>query len=378
MSSTPKKGRWTLRLALAAAVVAAAVGVANYALRPVAFVSLATTGTAVRTVPGTVEVKAEYVIELKSEVGGRVSSSELDAGRRVHKDDVLVQIDTGDVDLDIERIRNEITAARRKVELGSTLRPEVLNSQDTLDNLARQAKAGVISAIDLEKARRLHQQIVQRMELDEVNLRLALQTNENLLSTKLREKSKMTIIAPSDGIVTSVAARVGDLIGSNSPIATIISLSRIVEAKISEENFAAIKLAQKATVRFLTYGNEQYNAMISKILPSADAATQRYTVFLDIFLPEGRDLRPGLTGEVSIIIAERKNAVTIPRRALVGEYVYVADGGRLERRQIQKGYESLNQVEILTGVKAGEEVVVEQQDRFREGERVRTQILPTN
>ena len=378
MSSTPKKGRWPLRLALAAAVVAAAVGVANYALRPVAFVSLATTGTAVRTVPGTVEVKAEYVIELKSEVGGRVSSSELDVGRRVHKDDVLVQIDTGDVDLDIERIRNEITAARRKVELGSTLRPEVLNSQDTLDNLARQAKAGVISAIDLEKARRLHQQIVQRMELDEVNLRLTLQTNENLLSTKLREKSKMTIIAPSDGIVTSVAARVGDLIGSNSPIATIISLSRIVEAKISEENFAAIKLAQKATVRFLTYGNEQYNAVISKILPSADAATQRYSVFLDIFLPEGRDLRPGLTGEVSIMIAERKNAVTIPRRALVGEYVYVADGGRLERRQIQKGYESLNQVEILTGVKAGEEVVVEQQDRFREGERVRTQILPTN
>lgn len=378
MSTASKKGRWTLRLALAAAVVAAAVGGANYALRPVAFVSLATTGTAVRTVPGTVEVKAEYVIELKSEVGGRVSSSELDVGRRVHKDDVLVQIDTGDVDLDIERIRNEITAARRKVELGSTLRPEVLNSQDTLDNLARQAKAGVISAIDLEKARRLHQQIVQRMELDEVNLRLALQTNENLLSTKLREKSKMTIIAPSDGIVTTVAARVGDLIGSNSPIATLISVGRIVEAKISEENFAAIKLGQKATVRFLTYGNEQYNAVISKILPSADAATQRYTVFLDIFLPEGRDLRPGLTGEVSIIIAERKNAVTIPRRALVGEYVYVADGGRLERRQVQKGYESLNQVEILAGVKAGEEVVVEQQDRFREGERVRTQILPTN
>ncbi len=376
MSAAPKKASWMLRLALAVALVIGAGWAMTYALRPVVYVALATTGTAVRTVPGTVEVKAEFAIELKSEVGGRVSSTELDVGKRVHKDDVLVQIDTGDVDLDIERIRNEITAARRKVELGSLLRPEVLNSQDTLANLERQAKAGVISATDFEKARRLHQQIVQRMELDEVNLRLALQTNENLLSTKLRERGKMLIIAPSDGIVTTVAARAGDLIGSNSPIATIISVGRTVEAKISEEKFADIKLGQKASVRFLTYGANQYNAVISKILPSADATTQRYTVFLDISLPEGHDLKPGLTGEVSIIIAKRANAVIVPRRALVGEYLCVVEGGRLALRKVVKGYEGLNEVEILSGLQAGESVVVEQQDRYREGERVRTQVLP--
>jgi len=200
--------------------------------------------------------------------------------------------------------------------------------------------------------------------------------SRNGLRSKGRGKSKMTIIAPSDGIVTVVTQRVGDLIGSNSPIATIIAVGRTVEAKISEENFAAIKLGQKATVRFLTFGADQYSAVISKILPSADAATQRYTLFLDIALPEGRVLLPGLTGEVQIIIAERANAVTIPRRALVGEYVYVVEGGRLVRRKVAKGYEGMNSVEIVSGLKAGEQVVVEQQDRYREGERVRTQVLP--
>jgi len=372
----PATPNWSLRLGVAAVVLAGlAYGVA-YTLRPVALVSPAATGIAVRTVPGTVEVKAEFVIELKSEVGGRVIASSLDVGQRVFKNDTLVQIDTGDIDLEIERIKNEITAAKRKVELGSTLRPEVLNSKDTLDNLERQTKAGAYPAAEFEKQRRLHQQLEQKMELDEVNNRLALENFENSLRAKEREKTKMTIVAPSDGVVTTVTTRVGDLIGSNSPIATVIAVGRTVEAKISEENFAAIKLGQKASVRFLTFGADQYNAVISKILPSADAATQRYTLFLDIALPEGRVLLPGLTGEVSIIIAERANAVTIPRRALVGEYVYVVDGGQLLRRKVAKGYEGLNQVEIVSGLREGELVVVEQQDRFREGERVRAQVLP--
>ncbi|MBI2496382.1 MAG: HlyD family efflux transporter periplasmic adaptor subunit [Opitutae bacterium] len=172
-----------------------------------------------------------------------------------------------------------------------------------------------------------------------------------------------------------MTTRVGDLIDRNAPIATIIAVGRTIEAKISEENFAAIKLGQKASVRFLTFGADQYNAVISKILPAADPATQRYTVFLDLFLPERRVLLPGLTGEVSIIIAERPDAVIIPRRALIGEYVYVVAGGKVEQRKVVKGYDGLNQVEIASGLALGEMVIVEQLDRFREGDRVRTQAL---
>ena len=156
---------WLLRLAVAAVVMAGIIYAVSYTLRPVASVTAAVTGKAVRTVPGTVEVKAEYAIELKSEVGGRVSSSSLDVGQRVFKNDVLVQIDTGDVDLDLERIKNEITAAKRKVELGSTLRPEVLNARDTLDNLDRQTKTGAYPAAEFEKQKRLYRQLEQRMEL---------------------------------------------------------------------------------------------------------------------------------------------------------------------------------------------------------------------
>jgi len=375
--STPKPAapNWFLRLALTAAILLLLSWGLSYTLRPVAQVARATKGKAGRFIPGTVEVKAEFTIELKSEVSGRVSASSLDIGKPVTQGGVLMQIDTGDIDLEIERITNEIVAAKRKFELGSTRRADLLNKRDTLANLERQVKAGAFPQAEFDKEKRLLQQLDQYTELDEVSLKLALETNQNSLRTKQREKAKMTIVAPSDGVVTQVTTRVGDLIGSNSPIATIISVGRTVEAKITEENFSAIKLGQKATVRFLTFGADQYNAVISKILPSADATTQRYTVFLEVHLPEGRTLLPGLTGEVSISIAERANAIIIPRRALIGDYIYVVAGGKLERRKIVKGYDSLNQVEILSGLTEGEEVLVEEQDRFSEGERVRTQVL---
>jgi len=375
MSTGTASRSWIPRLAIALVVLALAVWLVTYFLRPQALVSSATRGTAVRTVPGSVEVKAEFANELKSEVGGRVSETSLDVGKRVYRGDVLVQLDTGDIDLEIERIKNEIVAARRKVELGSTLRADVLNARDTFANLERQAAAGAYPQVELEKQRRSLQQLEQRMELDEVNLKLALENFENQLRAKEREKTKMTITAPADGVVTAVYARVGDLIGTNSPIALVIARTRTVEAKLSEENFAVVKVGQKASVRFLTFGAAQYPATITKILPAADPQTQRYSVFLEVVLPDDRTLAPGLTGEVSIIIAERANAVIIPRRALVGDYVYLAQGSKLERRRIEKGFESLNMVEILKGVAVGELVLVEQQDRFRDGDRVRVQVV---
>jgi RND family efflux transporter MFP subunit len=346
-----------------------------YLMRPVAEVAVVTSGRAIHAVPGSVEVKAEFTMELKSEEGGRITFSALDPGTKIHKDDVLVQIDTGDIDLEIERIKDEIVAAKRKVELGSTLRADVLNMRDTNVNLEHQVKSGSFPESEMEKQRRLLQQLEQRMELDEVNNKLALDNSENLLRTKERAKGKMTIAAPTDGVIATVNlnARVGDLIGKESPIATVISSSRTVEAKVSEENFAGIKVGQKASVRFLGYGSLLYNATVFKVLPTANAETQRYIVHLTVDIPVEK-LVPGLTGEVSIILGEREAAAIIPRRAVRNNEVLVVSGGRVELRKVQVGYQ-LDQAEILQGLRKDELVIVEGLDLFQAGDRVRVKLV---
>ena len=367
---------WLLRVVIAVAVIAVIYTVVSFLTRPVAFVVPVVKGISVRSVPGTVEVKAEFDRELKSEVSGRVKTSELEIGKRVFKNDVLVQIDTADADLEIERLKNEITAAKKKVELGSTYRAEVLNSKDTLDNYEREMNAGSYPAGEFAKQQRLHQQLEQKMELDETNNKLLLANWENSLRSKELEKSKMTITAPSDGVITAVFSRVGDLIDRNTSIASFISVTRTIEGKLSEENFRDVKVGQKATVRFLTFGQDHYHAVITKVLPAADPTTQRYSIYLDVAVPEGRVLVPGITGEMTIITAQRDNALLIPTRALVDKYVMVLNGNKVELRKVEKGYGSMNLTEIISGLKEGELVITDQQDRFREGERVKTQIVP--
>lgn len=375
MTSSGSNRRWAVRALVAALLLLVIWYVFFYLMRPVAVVANVTNGLAINAVPGSVEVKAEYTMELKSEMGGRIVSSELDSGKKVFKGDVLVQLDTGDVDLEIDRIKNEITAAKRKVELGSSLRADVENQRATVEILERQTKTGAYSESEMEKQRRLLKQVEQRMELEEVNLKLALDINENGLRTKLREKEKMTMISPTDGVIASVNlnARAGDLIGKDAAIATLISSTRAVEAKVSEENFAGIKVGQKASVRFLGYGSQLYAATVTKVLPTANAETQRYIVHLSVDLAQEK-LVPGLTGEVSIVIGTRDADALMPRRALRGNEVFVVNGGKVELRKVQVGYMVSNQVEILNGLKKGEQVIVENLDLYYPGQKLRTKL----
>ena len=87
-------------------------------------------------------------------------------------------------------------------------------------------------------------------------------------------------------------------------------------------------------------------------------------------------LVPGLTGEVTIKIDERKSDTIVPRRALRNNQLLVVSGGRIELRNVKVGYVALNEAEILSGVKKGELVVSDELDQFQPGDRVRTELVP--
>ena len=369
--STSKKvitGAVALVLAVAAYV---------YFSRPVALVAKVTSGTAYKAVPGSVIVQAEYVMELKSEVGGRVVRSELDPGKPVAAGDVLAQLDTGDLELEIEGIRDKYEAEKRRIAVGSAILLQLQSEQETLENYERLTKSGNYPEAELVKQRRLVKRTEQSLELEKVENQQLLDNYENTLKVKQRQLEKMTIIAPFDGVVSTVMARPGDLINPNWPIATIISTSRTVEAKISEENFADLRPGQKASVRFLPYGVAIYDATIVKILPTSDPETQRYIVHLDVKI-EPEKLVPGITGEVTIVVGERPAKANVPRRALFGTNLYVVKDGRVELREVELGYTSLTTVEILKGIEADEEVIIDEIDRFRDGDKVRARLVSTD
>jgi RND family efflux transporter MFP subunit len=363
------------RLLVAVSVLIALASALIYFTRPVAKVVRAVRGQAVNAVPGSVIVDAEYEMELKSELGGHLIKSALDEGKHVKEGEFLVQLDTGDVEIDIEKLQIDEDMLKQRIAVGSPAQLQLDGAKVAFADAERLHKLGQMSDSDFESQQRGFESVQWQVKLEQISNQNLIDVDENALKAMRRDRDKMTITAPFDGVVSKVLARPGALIDKEASIAVLISTDRKVVARISEENFAGIRLGQKASVRFLSYGNQLFNAAVSKILPTADPDTQRYEVFLNVDLPSEL-LIPGLTGEVSIVVGEHENTLIVPRRALFGTNLFVVKNGVVRLRKVSVGYIGLNEAEILDGVGEGERVIVEEIDRFREGDHVRSIILP--
>ena len=359
-----------LRIVLVLGVLVALGFVGLRWLRPTAEVAAVVRGTAVNQVPGSVAVTATFFMDVKTEASGRVQSSELDEGKLFKVGDPLVQIDPTDLDLQIEKLKSDYAIARRRIEIGSGMAVRLEVAREEIENVERLYELGQYSESGLKQRRRDLANLEREQQHEKVNQEATLADYENQLKLRQREREKMTVRAPFEGVVAEVFVRPGELVGSGSPVARLIATGRTVVARISEENFAGIEIGQRASVRFLGYGDHLFRATVAKKLPTAEEATQRYQVYLDVEI-EQEALVPGTTGEVSIVVAERPDALIIPRRALFGDSVYRVNDGRVELRKVQVGYTSLNSVEVLSGLDEGDLVITERLDTFREGDRVR-------
>ncbi|MES1166913.1 MAG: efflux RND transporter periplasmic adaptor subunit, partial [Pseudomonadota bacterium] len=244
----------------------------------------------------------------------------------------------------------------------------------------RKFDRGILAEVELTKQKRLAETAKLQLDLDNVARQQEIDSLTNTLEQKKLTRQKMTITAPFDCTVTAVLAHLGDQISANNPIATLIAPARIIEASISEENFGGIKLGQKASVTFLggiggRDGNWIYDGTVSEILPTADPATQRYQVHIDLKDVAPKELVPGKTGEVTIIVDQRQAKAIVPRRALVGKTLYVVKGGRVERRAVEPGFLWLDGAEVASGVDEGELVIVDDLDLFYDHQAVRLEQI---
>jgi len=369
-----------LKLAVAAALVVAIFKGVVISLRPVAKVETVISGPAKDAKPGSLTVKEKYSMQMKAAIGGRVLKDgyNLEPGLHVKEGDVLVKLDTGDIQIEIDQAKAEYESVKQRIAVGSASAFALETAQSDFKNTERLFNMGQVSDSDYQKARRAVETIKQQMALEKVRDQEDLQSDLNSVREKERALEKMTIKAPFEGIVSEVFAHPGDLIDPGSPIMSVITTEKIVEAKISEEDIANVKVGQPASVHFIPYGAWVYNGTVSKILPTADPETQRHLVDLNITDIEPEKLIPGITGEVTITVGERFAKAIIPRRALINDSVYVVKNGKVELRPVTKGYVWLTGAEILSGLEPGEQVIVEDLESFRAGDSVRVEVLPSD
>jgi HlyD family secretion protein len=208
--------------------------------------------------------------------------------------------------------------------------------------------------VDLDRAKLAYE--ATRNQFDILQKRYA-QTLINLesnykkaLSQVKAERSQIgdfVVRSAIDGKVYSVQKEVGELISSQEQFAEIGSADHfVIEMDIDEVDITKIELGDTVIIALDAYPNEVFTAKTSRIAPKKDDVTQTFRVE-SLFVQTPPKLYNGLSGEASIIVANRKNALVIPSEYLIaGNKVLTPEG----ERKVKPGLKNMEFIEILSGI----------------------------
>ena len=180
------------------------------------------------------------------------------------------------------------------------------------------------------------------------------------------EIRKSTIYAPFNGIITNIEKEVGETAATNEAVITVMSADIFqIESYVPEVNIAAIQLDAEAQVTLDAYGeNVLFKARVISIDPAETIkdGISTYKIKLQ-FQEEDARIKSGMTANVSIIIFNKTNTVVVPGGVVFEQdgkkFVQVKSRDGISNREVQLGdISSLGQVEIVAGLEAGEEVVL--------------------
>lgn len=221
----------------------------------------------------------------------------------------------------------------------------VLAAQARLDELLADPRASDLSRAQARVAQAEAQLQLARIQLDD-----------------------LTLTAPFDGVVATVDVAIGEQIGQSAPI-TLIDLTRYkVEVTVDEIDVTRVAVGQEVEILVDALGAPALQGTIVRIAPQA-SSTQNvtaYTVEVEV-TPGDRPVRPGMTATATIIADRRENAISVPTGALqtvdgvttVQVVTTDANGNRtVAVRTVQTGATLSDRTEIVSGLQAGEQVLI--------------------
>ena len=288
------------------------------------------------TINGSLFAWQEVIIA--PEVGGyRVAEVKVDVGDHVKRGQTLVELSTAL--LDAEVATKQATLAQRDAQLvndaaalerGDSLKGMNLISQadyDKLKSAALSSRAGVESA---------------RADLQSSTLRLKF-TN---------------VTAPDDGVITSRTVTVGQIAQAGGEMLRLLRNGRIEwRGEVPEARLGELKAGQRVTIT--TADGAVFNGAIRVVAPTIQAGNRTGLVYVD--LPSNDQLRPGMFARGEIEVA-RAMGYTVPLQSVVSAdgYSYVfalRPDNTVERRRIETGGVRDSEIEVTSGIEAGDMIV---------------------
>ncbi|HEX6179157.1 MAG TPA: efflux RND transporter periplasmic adaptor subunit [Thermoanaerobaculia bacterium] len=376
------KRRTRIIIAVVAIVLAAAVvfGFASRRNKDVTEVAIAKVERSDLTskVSANGRIDAKRKVDLSANVMGQIVNLAVREGDAVKKGTFLLQIDQRQLAASAQGAAASLEALFADRDAS---RANAAEAQRIFERAQKNFGDRIIPLAELDRARTALD--AARANVSAIERRID-QARANLAAAR-DTLSKTTIEAPMDGIVTALPVEEGEVavIGTmNNPgtiLLTIADMS-VVEAvmEVDETDIPNVKVGQQATVTIDAYPNKTFTGLVTEVGSSpinqqaAQSGAEAVNFEVKIQLndpPQG--VRPGFSASADIITGTRQKAVAVPIQALVvrekpgaaagkpedEEGVFINDNGVAKFVPITTGLSGESNIEVVTGLKEGQEIV---------------------
>ena len=288
------------------------------------------------TINGSIFAWQEVIIA--PEVGGyRVAEVKVDVGDHVKRGQTLVELSTAL--LDAEVATKQATLAQKDAQL--------VNDAAALDRGESLKGMNLISQADYDKLRSAA--LASRAGVESARA--------DLQSSTLRLKFT-NVTAPDDGVITARTVTVGQIAQAGSEMLRLLRNGRIEwRGEAPEARLAELKPGQRVSIS--TADGAVFNGSIRVVAPTIQAGNRTGLIYVD--LPENERLRPGMFARGDIEISHAM-AFTVPLQSVVSadgySYVFVLKhDNHVERRRVETGGVHDSEIEVSSGLEAGDMVV---------------------
>lgn len=291
------------------------------------------------------DVKTAEDVVLYAEYSGVLNSILVDEGQKVRKGQTLAMIDDGGLGQQLSQMSIQRDLAKTTFERQSRLWEQNIGS-----------------------------------EMAYLQAKTNYEAQEEAVSQMERQLAKTSITAPFSGIVDDIITEQGNVVypGQN-PIMRIVDLDDMyIESSVPEAHLPNLKRGSDVKVEIPVLG-ETLNARVRQVGNYINPANRTFTI--EVNLPSNdQSIKPNLTARLAINDYTSEEAILIPQSIISEdsegkEYVYVIDSEAAQpkatRTYVETGKTSDDRIEILSGLKAGDKVIVEGARSVRDGLEVR-------
>ena len=378
------------------AVAAVAIAHAGGAKIDPAKLAKVTRGDIAKSVVATGKIQPITKVELKSKASGIVEKLYVDINQRVHKGQVLAQLDQQEILAQVAAQKATLSAAEANVvtykanisqDKVNAEAPDLPMYKHTYDRALEMSKIGVVPMQALDDAQQKYlaaantrDKAVAQITVDASKLHQAeaqVQQAQSSLKQLEEQLSYTTITSPMDGVILSRDVELGDAVSSilvmGSTATLVMTIGDIqqvyVQGKVDESDIGKVYLGQTARIKVESFKDKTFLGKVTRIAPlgvEKDNVTT-FEVRVSIDNPGG-ELKANMTANAEILLEEHKNVLTVPEQAVIYDKdrnasVEVPDPNQKKGRRkvdIKAGISNGTKTEVLAGLKSGDTVILQQ------------------